>query len=74
MCKTIFGDTILDKAACSFAKVNIGRNVLQEAFRAVFCLLGGRTAKPSEARAQRLVVIIIPVVHWVFFDLGIDLY
>lgn len=57
---------------CSVAEVKFGRNVLQEAFRAVFCLLFC-TTEPGDVSAQRLAVTIIPIVRpLVFFDIGID--
>ena len=49
-----------DNFSEALAEVKFGRNVLQEAFRAVFDLFGWRTAKPGDASAQRLAVIIIP--------------
>ena len=52
-----------DNFSEALAEVKFGRNVLQETFRAVFDLFGWRTAKPGDASAQRLAVIIIPSIR-----------
>ena len=53
-----FSEALVHRAVCSFAEVKFGHNVLQEAFRAIFGLVGWRTAKPGDASAQRLAVIL----------------